>query len=357
MDWQGCERTVGKLARRDIMGAALATFGGACVWPQSAVSAATLFEPAPIVPDSPPVPASGERVVVQGQTPSLTLQTWLDLFGRPTAEVFLNGRGPFRFVVDTGSNASVVSVRVARDLALPELPARNVHGVTGVSMTRFAHLARIETGRSVSENLAVAVLDTPAMERLDGILGMDMFRDRRIRFNFARKTVELEPAAGGRSRGGAGGGVPVTASVRLRHNLLIEAEGRVGGVRTRCVLDTGSDTTLVNGALMRALTNPRRRIRDGDEPPVIMGVTNHEYQGVWAALPEIDMIGLRVRRLTAIAADVQVFRLWELTEQPAMLVGMDVLSRVETLTIDYRRRQVQLRMLADFAGGTGGGLG
>ena len=75
--------------------------------------------------------APSETVTVTGQTPIVTLQTWIDLYGRPTAEVKLNGQGPFKFVVDTGSNTSVLSPRVAKALELPELPMRTVHGVTG----------------------------------------------------------------------------------------------------------------------------------------------------------------------------------------------------------------------------------
>ena len=138
--------------------------------------------------------ASSETVTVTGQTPIVTLQTWIDLYGRPTAEVKLNGQGPFKFVVDTGSNTSVLSPRVAKTLELPELPMRTVHGVTGTSEARFARVHQIETGRSVSNNLSVAIIDAPALDKLDGILGMDMFANRRVRFNFSRKTVDLEPA-------------------------------------------------------------------------------------------------------------------------------------------------------------------
>jgi hypothetical protein len=286
-----------------------------------------------------------ETVVVPAQTPIITLQTWVDLYGRPTADVLLNGRGPFKFVVDTGSNTTVLSTRVARLLNLPPLPERTVHGVTGSMMSRFARLGRVETGRSVSQNLSVAVLDAPAFEALDGILGMDMFADRRIRFNFTRKTVDFD----GPSRGAAR--LPIRASVRLRQGLLIEADGRVGGVRARSVLDTGCDTTIINMALLDAIRSPRVLRRRGAVAPQIVGVTSQEMGGVWANLPEVDLIGLKINRLTVVAADAPVFKLWGLDKTPAMLVGMDILTQVETLVIDYRRREVEMRLLANLVGG------
>jgi predicted aspartyl protease len=293
-------------------------------------------------------PSPNETVTVRAQTPIVTLQTWVDAYGRPTADVLLNGRGPYKFIVDTGSNTSVLSTRVARSLNLPALPDKMVHGVTGTEMARFATIARIETGRSASVNLPVAVMDAPAFESLDGVLGMDMFKERRIRFNFSRKTVEFE-APGRRPQR-----LPVRASVRLRQGLLIEAAGRVGSVRARCILDTGCDTTIINQALFDAIRSPAVLRRRNAVPPKIVGVTNQELGGLWANLPDIDLIGLKIRRLTAVAANAPVFDLWNLSQTPAMLVGMDILSQVETLVIDYGRREVELRMLANLVGGEAG---
>ncbi|MCE2890472.1 MAG: retropepsin-like aspartic protease [Aquidulcibacter sp.] len=291
-------------------------------------------------------PAATETVTVTGQTPIVTLQTWIDLYGRPTAEVKLNGKGPFKFVVDTGSNTSVLSPRVARALELPELPMRTVHGVTGSSQAHFAKVGQIETGRSVSNNLTVAIIDAPALDNLDGILGMDMFANRRVRFNFSRKTVDLEPASSRRLRK-----LPISVGVKLRHGLLIEAEGRVGGLRSKCILDTGGDTTIINMAMLNALSARARRRTRPEEAPIILGVTNQQLNGVWANLPEFNLIGLNIRRLTVVAADAPVFKLWGLESTPAMLVGMDILSQVETLVVDYRRREVELQLLSSLVGG------
>ena len=43
---------------------------------------------------------------------------------RLTVEVLVNGRGPYRFLVDSGADSSVVGLRIARDLRLPVGPRR-----------------------------------------------------------------------------------------------------------------------------------------------------------------------------------------------------------------------------------------
>ena len=43
-------------------------------------------------------------------------------------------------------------------------------------------------------------------------------------------------------------------------------------------------------------------------------------------------------------ADFEIFKHWKMTEEPAMLIGMDVLGLLDTLIIDYRRREVQVKL-------------
>ena len=48
--------------------------------------------------------------------------------------------------------------------------------------------------------------------------------------------------------------------------------------------------------------------------------------------------------------DMHIFEHWRLTNEPVMLVGMDALGLLDTMIIDYRRHELQIRMRdrADF---------
>ena len=46
--------------------------------------------------------------------------------------------------------------------------------------------------------------------------------------------------------------------------------------------------------------------------------------------------------LEVIFADFHVFKLWELDQEPAMLIGMDMLGVLERLVIDYKRNEVSM---------------
>jgi hypothetical protein len=42
--------------------------------------------------------------------------------------------------------------------------------------------------------------------------------------------------------------------------------------------------------------------------------------------------------------DMFIFDRWKLNHEPVLVLGMDVLGTVDTLVIDYRLRQLQLRL-------------
>jgi clan AA aspartic protease (TIGR02281 family) len=283
-------------------------------------------------------PAPPTTVTVTGEQPVVSLQTWLDTYGRPLARVRVNGQGPFRFMVDTGSNTTVLARRTADRLGLSLGEPARVQGVTGSTLAPRALVQRLEIGNTLTENLRSVVFDGPAFAETDGILGMDMFAGRRVRFSFRRQEVEIEQSLSRLN-------LPISAPIRLRNGLLAEVQGTVGGVPTRFILDTGGELSVINPVLLTALTTGsyrRRRV----EPAVIVGATQHELEGVWVALPRISFMGLNTTRLTVAGADAPIFHTWGMTRQPVMLVGMDILSQLETLVIDYRRRQVHLRLLA-----------
>jgi hypothetical protein len=41
---------------------------------------------------------------------------------------------------------------------------------------------------------------------------------------------------------------------------------------------------------------------------------------------------------------MQIFDYWKLNNEPTLLIGMDALGLLDTLIIDYRRHELQIRM-------------
>jgi len=53
---------------------------------------------------------------------------------------------------------------------------------------------------------------------------------------------------------------------------------------------------------------------------------------------------VRVRNPAMTFADFEIFKHWKMTKEPALLIGMDVLGLLDTLIIDYRRKELQVKV-------------
>jgi predicted aspartyl protease len=268
---------------------------------------------------------------------------WIDKFGRPTAKVMLNGQGPFQFLVDTGSTTTVLAKRVSDRIAAPTIGIVMVNGTTGTAEMPVANVAILETGVVTKKDIRVAVLPDAGLAREDGILGADVFAGRRIRFDIAAKSVRVE------SSRRAARTAPV-ANIKIRNGLLAEIDGRIGTVKAKLMLDTGAQQCIVNPKLAATLIRTYPRMRRYDRAEVI-GVTGHLISGTYLALPRIDMDKVEIRDAGAIAADAPIFSVWNLQNEPAMIVGVDVLSRLDEFSIDYGTKVFEAAPMALMARG------
>ena len=53
---------------------------------------------------------------------------------------------------------------------------------------------------------------------------------------------------------------------------------------------------------------------------------------------------IEIRDYGVTYADVYIFKHWRFTSAPAVMIGMDALGTLDTLVIDYRRKELQIRM-------------
>lgn len=285
----------------------------------------------------------------EDDTTPMVLDSWTDTYGRPTASVMLNGKGPFAFLVDTGSTSTVITERVARLLGVEPMGKLTVIGGTGTSVSPYSAVEVLETGAVARQDLRVAIMPDRLVVRGDGILGADVFAGKRLVFSLREKMVRVEPS----QRAVAG----VTRSnMRLRQGMLAEIDGRVGKVATKLILDTGADFCIGNPALGRTLQAAYPRL-DRIPRVRITGITGHKIIGELASLPRIDARAFTVEDSSAVIANAQIFKLWELEDEPAMIVGVDLLSRLESFSIDYGARMFDATLLSELIARNPGLLG
>jgi hypothetical protein len=188
-------------------------------------------------------------------------------------------------------------------------------------------------------DLRVAILKDHNLPDADGILGGDMFAGRRLVFNIREKTVKVEPTRRQMRIGNIG-------NMRVRNGLLAEIDGKVGAINARLMLDTGAQNCIANRALSEALQRSHPRLTRVDNVR-IYGVTGHKITGQYITLPKVNLKAFVVEDAGCVAADAPIFDLWGLNNEPAMIVGVNVLSRLDSFSIDYGARMFDAMLLSE----------
>jgi predicted aspartyl protease len=247
--------------------------------------------------------------------------------GHYTVEVMLNGAGAFPFVIDTAASHSAVLQGVAEGFGFQSAPD-DLHAVQTltetVRMERFAFdrfgFAKVETG-----TINAVVIPAPPGPELPivGLLGSDALDGRRYEIDFNQAEMLINAAPPRHADG------QIDA---IRQVLIGSARMARSGGRVHVLVDTGSARTIVNSHLANRIERQRStlHLRVG-------GATRLAREVNADGLVRIDQFrigGYCRRAFSAVEADVDVFRALGWADQPAMILGLDVL-RDAVLSIDH----------------------
>jgi predicted aspartyl protease len=124
--------------------------------------------------------------------------------GEPIVAVWVNGNGPFRFVIDTGSSHSAVTARLADALRLRPVAKTVVNTSAGMMMSAVVGLESLSLGEVVIRDLLPSVLASNALDwqgPVDGVVGQDALATHRYTIDFAHRRFLWEEPAGGDAGG------------------------------------------------------------------------------------------------------------------------------------------------------------
>lgn len=287
------------------------------------------------------------EIVISAREPRFVAPTRRDEIGRIWAPVFINRQGPFRLVLDSGASRCAITRQVANLLGLPIDAKNNVmlRGVTGSLVVPTVHVESVSVGDlDMGESSLPIVLD--ALGGADGIIGTDGMSNRRILVDFRNDVITIT-----RSHNQSAPAGFRTIPFQMLDGHLLAIDAWVGSIPVKAVIDTGGQVTIANLALRRAL---ERRARELAARQMIEDVTKQVQYGDAAHSPPIILGvepsaggritgGIEIRNDSITFGDMHIFEFWHLTRAPVMLLGMDTLGLLDTLIIDYRRHELQLR--------------
>ena len=283
-------------------------------------------------------PAAGQPDADQPEAdaPGTVIGTGQDRGDRMTVPVMLGDKGPFRFVVDTGAERTVIARELANDLNLAAGRRARVHSMTEVSVIQTAVIPKLEVGgRNVKD------IHAPALARHDlgaeGMLGVDSLRSQRVSFDFLREQMTVYPASR-RQEKWERDAIVVSGKSRFGHLVLVDAA--FDGQRVWVIVDTGSQVTVGNEALRRKLLAKGRL---GPASPItVTSVTGGTVVADRAVARKIRLGTMTIKDLPVAFADVHPFRKLDLLDRPALLLGMDVLRLFDRVSVDFPNRRVRL---------------
>jgi len=288
---------------------------------------------APPVPESAAVPRI-EEVRVEAPEPRYVAPTLRDSIGRIWAPVLINGQGPFRLVLDTGASKSALLPRVARALNVPlHSSTMRLHGVTGSLDVSTIAIQQLEVGELLMGAATLPIVPD-VFGGADGVLGNEALGDKRIYIDFRRDRIQIMRSRSERPAAGMS-----KIPLKLTRGKLLAFKTRIGSVPTTAVIDTGAQRTIGNHALRLALNRSKRQAVQEE----IIGVTLDVERGDNIRTPPIAFGRAKITGARVTFTDTAIFTHWELTDEPAVLLGMDVLGTLDVLIIDYKTQELHVR--------------
>lgn len=265
--------------------------------------------------------------------PSTIIRAKRDEADRMTVPVQVGNTGPYRFLVDTGSERTVISRELAARLALVAGPPITVQSIAGQAQVGTVNIP----GISLSDK-KFSVHNAPTLDAYniggDGVLGIDSLADQRVLFDFRHGTMRMSPSSGDDM---ASGQDTIIVRARRRLGRLVFTSAWVDGVKTAIVIDTGSEISLGNPALRQRLVRSRGA-------PHTVGLQTATGEKITADIVSVDTLELDMMRLSGFElafADASVFHALDFDRTPAILLGMDALRVFSSVAIDFPSRRIR----------------
>jgi len=258
-----------------------------------------------------------------------------DVGDRMTVQVSVGGKGPYQFLVDTGAERTIISRELARRLSLENGKDAVLHSVIGVNDVDTVFIPHLQVSNNV-----ISVVDAPALDAsnigADGMLGIDSLRSQRVLFDFKAQKMSITPSS---RRVEKLDGQTIVVRARARQGRLIFTQANVDGQRVTVIVDTGSQVTIGNLALQRALM--KRRQLTAPNAVTIESVTGETLSAHVAEVKRLELGDVRIEELAVAFADAHIFKQLDLKRDPALLLGMNAMRAFDRISIDFASKKVR----------------
>ncbi|MEJ7932695.1 aspartyl protease family protein [Sphingobium sp. AN558] len=280
-----------------------------------------------------PIARAQNALPLDPATPPVIVPAGPPADARVTIAVAIGGKGPWNFIVDTGAQRTVIARDLAQQLALPPGVPVTVISMTGRTDTPTVALPRLSFGTDGIDDIEAPVLEGRDIGAA-GLLGLDGLHAKRLLLDFRTGRMEISDS-GPRM---AVDRDTIVVQARRRKGQLILLGSQVNGMKVDIMLDTGTNISVGNLALMRKLQT--KGLLPGLEPASLTSVTGGSLAGPAGIIAAIRLGPVTLKGVPVMFADVSPFAHLGLRGRPALLLGIDALRLFDRVAIDFGRGKV-----------------
>lgn len=277
---------------------------------------------ATVTANSGPIPDPGAGEVIEMQR---------EINDRLTVPVTIQGKGPFHFMLDTGAQATVLSIALADELMLTD---RQPATLVGMASRQAVETTMIPDFALGSRTFPIRVAPLVAPENIggaDGILGIDSLQGQRVLLDFKKQQILVADA----KQLGGNRGFEIIVKAREKLGQLIITHASIDGVRTAVLVDTGAQSTVGNPALLRALRHTERL---GES--LMTDVNGQSLSGPTRMSGALKIDRAAINNFPITFADSPTFHTLDLVDEPALILGISELKLFNRVAIDFEQRRI-----------------
>ena len=263
---------------------------------------------------------------------------------RVATDVFINGKGPFSFLLDTAATRSMMFEHLRARLGIATTGGQplTVYGMQNNGTAAQIVTDELRLSGETIRNLAMGVLPEDS-DTADGLLGMDALSNYLVvldRTNMRLKLLTPDDGEAADFRDWPSLSLTRRTAKDTAANLWL-MRGSVGGVSVTSLLDMGSGMTILNWSAAEQLGLKRTTFPREGVPQKLRDALGTVEPIIFATGLTIWLGGHVFTNQTVLIANVRVFQYFHLDQQPAAIMGSGLLKD-NSLAIDFARQRLYI---------------
>lgn len=272
--------------------------------------------------------------------------------GQYTIEAYINGQGPFRFMIDTAASRTSIFEDTRRRLGIELTQNKEVliSGMTDSSFRPTIHVESLRFGRQNFANHKVVVLDKwyDPDEKIDGILGVEVFENLVLQFSHRRKQLKI--SKGGRYRRSKYKNWQKIDLIPNPYPVedygLLFTYTQIGDLLIPTMVDTGANFTTLNWASVKGtvIEGNKRRLR---EKWVIEGAVGEFIPRSKIRVDKAEIGGVKFKNWDMLVMDFGALPINGHGKYPLVITGVDLMAG-QDFVFDFKNKILLIRPKTDF---------